>query len=136
MMIEITTKAIPPEQVISRAKTSGSGCVASYVGLIRNNSHGKKVASVEYLDKDGNAVKGIRKIVAEAKQKWQVENIAFTHRIGKLKVGDINLVVAVAAAHRGDGFAACQYIIDRFKESLPTHKIETYEDGSTLDHDS
>ena len=133
MMIEITTKAIPPDQVISRAKTGGSGCVATYVGLIRDNSHGKKVISVEYQDKDGKALEVMRKIVAEAKQKWLVENVAFTHRIGKLKVGDINLVVAVAAGHRGDGFAACQYIIDRFKESLPTHKIETYVDGSTLD---
>ena len=136
MMIEITSKPISPEQVIRRAKTNSSGCVATYVGLIRDYSHDKKVVSVEYQDKDGKAVEGMQKIVDEAKQKWQVENIAFTHRIGKLKVGDINLVVAVAAGHRGEGFAACQYIIDRFKESLPTHKIETYEDGSTLDHDS
>ena len=132
-MIEITTKIISPEQVINRAKTGGSGCVATYVGLIRDNSHGKKVFSVEYRDKDGKAIEGLRKIAAEAKEKWPVENIAFTHRVGKLKVGDINLVVAVAAAHRGDGFSACQYIIDSFKESLPTHKIETYQDGSTLD---
>jgi molybdopterin synthase catalytic subunit len=131
-MIDITTKAISPEQVIGRAKTGGSGCVATYIGLIRDNSHGKKVLSVDYQDKDGKAVEGMRKIVAEAKQKWQVENIAFTHRIGKLKVGDINLVVAVAAGHRGEALAACQYIIDRFKESLPTHKIETYQDGTTL----
>ena len=132
-MIEITTKIISPEQVINRAKTGGSGCVATYVGLIRDNSHGKKVVSVEYRDKDGKAIEGLRKIAAEAKEKWPVENIAFTHRVGKLKVGDINLVVAVAAAHRVDGFSACQYIIDSFKESLPTHKIETYQDGSTLD---
>ena len=132
-MIEITSRPISPEKVISRAKTSGSGCVATYVGLIRDNSHGKKVVSVEYQDRDGKAVAALRKIAAEAGQKWQVENIAFTHRIGKLKVGDINLVVAVAAAHRGEGFAACQYIIDHFKESLPTYKIETYEDGSTLE---
>jgi molybdopterin synthase catalytic subunit len=133
MMIEITSMPISPEQVISLAKTHSSGCVATYVGLIRDNSHDKKVVSVEYQDKDGKAVEGLQKIVDEAKQKWQVENIAFTHRIGKLKVGDINLVVAVAAGHRGEGFAACQYIINRFKESLPTHKIETYQDGSTLD---
>jgi len=132
-LIEITDKAISPEQVINRARTSGSGCVATYVGLIRDNSHGKKVASVEYQDKTGKAAAGLRKIAAETKQKWAVENIAFTHRVGKLNVGDINLVIAVAAGHRGEAFAACQYIIDRFKESLPTHKIETYQDGSTLD---
>ncbi|MDD5288964.1 MAG: molybdenum cofactor biosynthesis protein MoaE [Dehalococcoidales bacterium] len=132
-MIEITREPISPEQVINRAKTVSSGCVATYVGLIRDNSHGKRVVSVEYQDRDGKAVNRLREIVNETKQKWQVENIAFTHRIGKLRVGDINLVVAVAAGHRAEGFAACQYIINRFKESLPTHKIETYEDGSFLD---
>jgi molybdopterin synthase catalytic subunit len=132
-MIEITNKPIAPEQVITRAKTNASGCVATYVGLIRDVSHGKQVASVEYRDKGGTAVEGLRRIVAGAKEKWAVENIAFTHRVGKLKVGDINLVVTVAAGHRGEAFSACQYIIDRFKESLPTHKIETYTDGSILD---
>ncbi len=113
-----------------RAKTSGSGCVVTYVGVIRDNSHDKSVVSVEYQDRDDKAVEKLRTLAADAKQKWQVENIAFTHRVGKLKVGDINLVVAVAAGHREEGFAACQYIIDRFKQSLPTHKIETYSDGS------
>ena len=60
-----------------------------------------------------------------------IDNIAISHRIGKLVVGDINLVVAVAAAHRKEGFAACQYAIDQFKEILPTKKKETYQDSST-----
>ncbi|HEX9896485.1 MAG TPA: molybdenum cofactor biosynthesis protein MoaE [Dehalococcoidales bacterium] len=129
-MIEITDKPIAPEQVIMRAKTKGSGCVVTYVGVIRDTSHDKSVVSVEYQDRDGKAVEKLRMLVADAKQKWQLENIAFTHRIGKLRVGDINLVIAVAAGHREEGFAACQYLIDRFKQSLPTHKIETYADGS------
>jgi molybdopterin synthase catalytic subunit len=131
-MIEITHTPISPERVVKKAKTSGSGCVVTYVGLIRDNSYGKKVVSVEYQDTDGKAAERLRKIVNEAKAKWQVENIAFTHRIGKLKVGDINIVVAIAAGHRGEGFSACQYIIDRFKSNLPTKKTETYEDGSVL----
>jgi molybdopterin synthase catalytic subunit len=129
-MIEITNKPIAPEQVIARAKTNGSGCVVTYVGVIRDTSHDKSVVSVEYQDRDGKALEKLRTLVAEVKQKWQLENVAFTHRIGKLKVGDINLVIAVAAGHRGEGFSACQYIIDHFKQSMPTHKIETYADGS------
>jgi len=129
-MVEITSQPILPEQVINRAKTNASGCVATYVGLIRDNSYGKRVSCVEYQDRDGKAPDRMQRIVDEARSKWHLENIAFTHRIGRLKVGDINLVVAVAAGHRGEGFAACQYIIDRFKESLPTHKTETYEDSS------
>jgi molybdopterin synthase catalytic subunit len=129
-MIEITDKPIFPEQIVNRAKTSGSGCVVTYVGVIRDTSHDRKVVSVEYQDKDGQAAERLRSIISEAKQKWQLENVAFTHRVGKLRVGDINLVIAVAAGHRQEGFAACQYIIDHFKQALPTHKIETYTDGT------
>lgn len=131
-MIEITDKPISAEHVINKAKTMSSGCVVTYIGLIRDISYGKKVVSVEYQDIDGKATERLREIVNVAKSRWQVENIAFTHRTGMLKVGDINIVVAVAAGHRKEGFAASQYIIDNFKSNLPTHKIETYEDGSTL----
>jgi molybdopterin synthase catalytic subunit len=87
---------------------------------------------VEYQDARGNAELMLQEIATEAKRKWQVENIVVTHRIGKLMVGEINLVVAVASSHRREGFAACRYIIDRFKKELPTRKVETYKDGSAL----
>jgi molybdopterin synthase catalytic subunit len=134
-MIKITARLISPEEVINRVKTSGSGCVVTYVGLIRDNSHGKPVLSVEYTDADGRAEAGLRKIAAEIKQKWPVNAVAIYHRVGKLKVGDINFVVAIAAAHRDEGFAASQYAVDRFKESLPTVKKETYRDGSVFTGD-
>ena len=131
-MIKITDNPISPEKVVNEAKTTGSGCVVTYVGLIRGNSHEKPVLSVEYSDTDGNAEAGLRKIAEEIKQKFPVESVAIYHRIGKLKVGDINFVVAIGAAHRGEGFAASQYAVDRFKESLPTVKKETYTDGTVL----
>jgi len=130
-MIEITQKPISPELVVNKVKTDGSGCVVTYIGLIRQHSQGKQVRSVEYGDPKGDAATRLQEIVNEVKQRWQLENIAFTHRIGKLTVGDINLVIAIASAHRQEGFAACQYIIDRFKQAIPTHKTETYQDGST-----
>jgi molybdopterin synthase catalytic subunit len=130
-VIEITQKPISPERVINRVKTDGSGCVVTYVGLIRNSSQGKAVASVEYEDSQGNAAARLREIAQEIKQKWPIEDIAVCHRVGKLKVGDINFLVAVASAHRREGLAACSYAVDRFKELLPTRKTETYSDGST-----
>ena len=130
-MIEVTEKPLSPERVINQVKNDGSGCVVTYVGLIRNYSNGKPVASVEYQDSEGNAWQKLQEIADEVRQRWQVEDIAISHRIGKLRVGEINLVVAVASAHRREGFAACQYTIDRFKEHLPTQKTETYQDGNT-----
>ncbi len=132
-MVKITKQPISPELIINQVKTNDSGCVATYVGLIRDNSRGKSVISVEYSDPDGTAKAALQQIIDEARNKWQLNEMAIYHRIGTLKVGDINLVVAIAAAHRGEGFAACQYAIDRFKEKLPTRKKETYLDGTCFE---
>jgi len=129
-MIEITEKPLSPELIVRKTKTDGSGCVATYVGLIRQYSEGKPVLSVEYEDPEGEAKGKLEEIASETRQRWQINNIAILHRIGKLGVGDINLVVAIASAHRKEGFAACQYVVDQFKERLPTRKRETYQDGS------
>ena len=125
-MVEITDKPISPEQVVNRAKTDGSGCVVTYVGVIRDLSEGRPVLSIEYRDAKGDAARRLGEIADEARKRWPLENVAIAHRIGKLKVDDFNLVVAVAAAHRTEGFAACQFIIDRFKELAPTSKTERY----------
>ena len=129
-MIRITERPISPDEVVGGVKTSGSGCVVTYVGLIRDNSEGKAVRSVEYRDTDGSAADVLREIAEEIKRQWPVENVAIHHRVGVLAVGDINLVVAIAAGHRTEGFAASQYAIDQFKLRLPTWKKETYTDGS------
>jgi molybdopterin synthase catalytic subunit len=129
-MIEVTEQPLSPEKVINKVKTRNSGCVASYIGLIRDNSEGKPVLSVEYRDPDKTAAAGLRKIAEEAEKRWKINHIAISHRISVLKVGDINLIIAVSAAHRTEGFLACQYAVDQFKLRLPTTKKETYLDGS------
>jgi len=129
-MIEITQNPISPEWVIDKVKSSRAGCVVVYVGLIRDNAQGKPVLAVEYCDSQENAENVLCRIADEVRQRWQVGNVAISHRIGKLRVGEINLVVAVASAHRKEGFAACQFVIDQFKQRPPTLKREAYEDGS------
>jgi len=126
----IAEKPISPELVVDKVRSDTSGCVVTYIGLIRNYSRGKQVLSVEYEDSRHKAKDSLQQIAREVRRKWQLDNIAICHRVGKLKVGDINVVIAVASAHRQEGFAACQYAIDRFKEILPTKKRETYTDGS------
>jgi len=129
-VIEITDKPISPEPVVDKVKTDGSGCVLAYIGLIREQSRGKQVLSVEYKDAKGTAEDSLQQIASEVRQRWQLNNIAICHRVSRLNVGDINLVIAIASAHRQEAFAACQYVIDRFKQIIPTLKRETYQDGS------
>lgn len=129
-MIEITEKPISLERIIGKVRSDSSGCVVTYIGVIRDHSQGRPVLSVEYQDSKGKAESTLQEIAKETRHRWQIENIAISHRIGKLRVGEINLVVTVASAHRSEGFAACQYAIDQFKQRLPTKKTETYQDGS------
>lgn len=129
-LVQITSQPLSPETVVNLARTHSSGCVVTYVGLIRQESRGKSVSSVEYTDSDGRAQARLRGIADEVRQKFPVNCVAIYHRVGKLNVGDINLVVAIAAAHRREGFDASQAAIGLFKEKLPTAKRETYLDGS------
>jgi molybdopterin synthase catalytic subunit len=131
-MIKITDKPLKPEEVINHAKTSDSGCVATYVGLIRDNSRDKLVKSVEYQDADGKAGERLEAIAAEIQRSFPVNSVVIYHRKGVLKVGDINLVVAIGAGHRGEGLAAVARTVDLFKEKLPTSKKETYTDNTTF----
>ncbi len=132
-MIQITEKPLSPEMVINLAKTPDSGCVATYVGLIRDNSRDKKVQSVEYRDEDGLSAARLESIAAEIQRDFPVNSVMIYHRIGVLKVGDVNLVVAIGAGHRAEGLAAVARTVDLFKEKLPTSKKETYLDGTTFE---
>ncbi len=133
-MIEITKHPLAPEIVIAKVRRSDCGCVVTYVGLIRDYSEGKPVLSVEYRDPNEEAKARLQKIADEAKQRWPIGDMAISHRIGKLGVGEINLVIAVASAHRSEGFKACQYAVNQFKQKLPTRKKETYQDGSVHEY--
>jgi molybdopterin synthase catalytic subunit len=129
-MIEITECPLSPERVIAKVRSSNCGCVVTYIGLIRDYSEGKLVLSVEYRDPNEEAKAQLQIIADEAKRQWPLSNIAISHRIGRLSVGEINLVIAVASSHRHEGFNACKYAIDQFKQRLPTRKKETYQDNS------
>lgn len=133
-MIEITECPLSPEKVVTKVRSSNCGCVVTYIGLIRDTSEGKPVLSVEYRDPTEEAKAQLQKIADEAKRLWPINNIAISHRIGKLSIGEINLMIAVASAHRQEGFNACQYAVDQFKQRLPTRKKETYQDGSVHEH--
>ncbi|MDA8123652.1 MAG: molybdenum cofactor biosynthesis protein MoaE [Deltaproteobacteria bacterium] len=128
-MIEITEYPLSPESVIAKVRSSNCGCVVTYIGLIRDCSEGKPVLSVEYRDPQEVAEAQLQKIADMVKRQWPISNIAISHRTGILNVGEINLVIAVASAHREAAFNACQYTVDQFKQRLPTTKKETYRDS-------
>ena len=100
-----------------------------YIGMVHEYSRGKPVLSLEFKDAEGTAEDKLQDIASAVKQKGQPDNIALCYRIDKLEEGDINLVIAVAVAHRLEVFSVCQYACDQLRQAMPTQKVETYQDG-------
>ena len=125
-MVKITSESLAPQPIIDSVKRDDCGAIVSFVGTIRDNTHGRRVASLEIQPFDDKAENKLGIVAEEVKQKWQIRDVAIWRRMGKLKVGEIALVVAVAAPHRPEAFKACEYIIDRIKQGDITTEKEIY----------
>jgi molybdopterin synthase catalytic subunit len=105
------------------SKNNSIGAVASFVGLVRDVA-----MTLEHYP--GMTERAIEKIVDEAKSRWQVIDCAVIHRYGALQPNDQIVMVAVASGHRGDAFAACEFIMDYLKTQAPFWKKEQTPDGA------
>ncbi len=129
-MIQVTTQELVPERIVEGLKKGTYGAVVTFLGVVRDFSDGRKLLYLEYEAFPEMAEKKLAEIAQEVKERWSLEDIALYHRTGKLKVGEVSLVVAVAAPHRREAFEACQYAVDRLKEKAPIWKKEVWEGGS------
>jgi len=106
------------------------GALAAFVGLVRDLNDGASVAGMTLEHYAGMTEKAIAAVVEEAKGRWQVLDCTVIHRIGELKPTDQIVLVAVASGHRGDAFAACEFIMDYLKTRAPFWKKETTAEGA------
>ena len=113
-----------------RAGDARIGAVASFVGVARDRNDGAAVATLTLEHYPGMTERAIEAIVAQAKARWQVIDILVIHRIGTLKPLDQIVLVVVTSSHRGDAFAACEFVMDYLKTEAPFWKKEVTPDGS------
>lgn len=106
------------------------GAVASFVGVVRDANDGDTVAEMTLEHYPGMTEKSIEEIVGQAKGRWQVYEALVIHRIGTLKPLDQIVLVVVTSAHRGDAFAACEFIMDYLKTRAPFWKKEQVGKGA------
>jgi len=105
------------------------GAIASFVGLVRDVNEGASVGGMVLEHYPGMTERSIEAIVAEASARWKVLDATVIHRIGPLAPGDRIVLVAVAAPHRGEAFAACEFIMDYLKTRAPFWKKERTDQG-------
>jgi molybdopterin synthase catalytic subunit len=113
-----------------RAGDARVGALASFVGLVRDSNDGAGVAKMTLEHYPGMTEKALDAIVAEAKGRWNIYAALVIHRVGPLRPCDQIVLVAVTSAHRGEAFAACEFIMDYLKTRAPFWKHETTPDGA------
>jgi molybdopterin synthase catalytic subunit len=113
-----------------RAGDARVGAVVSFVGTVRDINEGSSVAEMELEHYPGMTERALEEIVARARQRWPLYGALVIHRVGPLKPLDQIVLVAVSAAHRGEAFAACEFIIDYLKTDAPFWKKEQTPSGA------
>ena len=129
MLFRITDEAIAPGALYDEVRADGDGAVVTFAGVVRDHSNGRRTDHLVYEAYPPMAEREMAKIGEEAASRWEVDDIAILHRVGRLEIGEISVLVAVSSPHRGDGFSACRFAIDRLKQTVPVWKKEMSEDG-------
>ena len=106
------------------------GAIASFIGVVRDVNEGGRVAEMTLEHYPGMTEKSIVEIIDQAKSRWNIIDALVIHRIGLLRPTDQIVLVVVAGAHRGEAFAACEFIMDYLKTQAPFWKKERTPDGA------
>jgi len=128
--IQIEPFDVSRETEALRAGHPAIGAIASFIGYVRDIHGDQPVTGLTLEHYPGMAEKEIARIIEEAKGRWALEAVRVVHRVGELKPGDPIVFVGVASQHRGDAFAACEFIMDFLKTRAPFWKKQQSPDGS------
>lgn len=106
------------------------GAVATFVGVVRDRNEGASVGRMTLEHYPGMTEKALHQICTEAATRWELIDLRVVHRIGSMEPGEPIVLVAVSSAHRGDAFAACEFVMDFLKTRAPFWKREDTPSGS------
>jgi molybdopterin synthase catalytic subunit len=130
MLVEITESSIDSESIVAGIKAGSDGAVCVFDGIVRDNTRGRQTLYLDYEAYRDMALEQMRRLAAEAVEKFGVRDVAVVHRLGRLAVGETSVLIVVASAHRAAAFDACRWLIDTLKRTVPIWKRETFADGS------
>ena len=130
-MIRVQSEDFDPGVEIAKlhAGRSDIGAVASFVGLVRGESHGERLISMTLEHFPGMTERELARIEAQARARWRLDDVVIVHRVGELKPGARIVLVATAAAHRAAAFEAAEFLMDFLKTRAPFWKRELRASG-------
>ena len=130
-MIKLTRSTIDDHALTQLVRRNHCGAVVTFLGTVRDLTDSKVTTHLEYEAYPEMAEKTLAEIEAETRERWPIGEIAIEHRLGRMEIGEISVVVAVSCPHRVDAFEACKYAMNRVKETVPIWKKENWSDGTT-----
>ncbi len=128
-MFEVWDRALSVDAVMKSVEHAGAGGVALFVGVVRDHNDGRVVTKLEYEAYDAMAVAEMTRIGDEIARAFEGVRLAALHRKGSLAVGELAVVCAASAVHRGEAFDACRRLIDEIKARVPIWKREWGPEG-------
>ena len=127
----ITHETLETDKLVKLLRNPTNGAFVTFEGVTRNNSNGKNVKYLEYEAYEEMAKNTLHAIIKEISQENNVDQILVDHRLVKVEIQGISLVIVVGSPHRAEAFLACSSIVDRIKQNVPIWKKEFFEDGSS-----
>jgi molybdopterin synthase catalytic subunit len=140
MNIALTHNPLDVAAAVAEVTSPDAGGIALFLGTTRAELASaaepatqvpspNQLLGLEYYAYDEMALAEMHKIVEEAKRRWPIRGMVVRHRLGMVKVGEASVVIAVSCPHRGEAFAACQFVIDELKKTVPIWKKELFANG-------
>jgi molybdopterin synthase catalytic subunit/molybdopterin converting factor small subunit len=126
----LVREKIDAQQIASALKHSNDGACASFEGIVRDNSRGRRTLYLDYESYEPMALQQMQALIAEAKKKFGIREAAIIHRLGRLEIGETSVLIVVASAHRAAASDACRWLIDTLKKTVPIWKKEHFADGA------
>jgi molybdopterin synthase catalytic subunit len=128
-LVRVTPDPLSVDEALAAVADDGSGGTCVFVGTVRDHSNAGDVTGLRYEAWDELAKERLHEIAGELFERWPIRKVAILHRTGDLAVGEVSVVIACSAPHRGDAFEACRHGIERLKEDVPIWKREALVSG-------
>ena len=120
--VELTREVIAAAPFAAAAKHPEVGAVVVFDGIVRNNSRGHRTLYLEYEAYEEMALRQMRDLAAQARQRFAIGHVTLVHRLGRLEIGETSVLIIVSAAHRAAAYEASRWLIDTLKQTVPIWK--------------
>ena len=128
-LVDLRETPLDVDEVVQALDGDESGGLTLFVGRVRDHDHGHDVTGLDY-SAHPSALDALRRVCDRIAEEYDVHGVAALHRVGKLAIGDIAVVIATTAGHRGQAFDASRALIDTLKAEVPIWKHQLFTDGT------